>query len=354
MEATSPDREVEAQWTRIVWMDELRFFAFCAVALLHVSGIESVKLGGRDLIVFSTRFAVPVFFMISGFMIGRKERSAYQTTSRTFRRLVPIFLFWEAIYIVVDVAVGGALYPLPEGTIKGLIRFAAVSIYTGGVAFHLWFVVWLAVSTAIFVALRRGGPIILWSGVTTLFLIGCALGPYGEFTGLLQYVGPLTTNPQAYTARNGPFFGPFFLALGCLIAQHNLRASWVRAIALIAAGWGLQVVEGLVIASDASRFVSIGDVVFGTPIFATGVFLAFRNMPEGRFAEHIARLGRLSLGMYCAHAFFTFAFSAVFPPETRAITPIWVSIVGAMAVVAASVLTTLALARVPPLRRFVS
>ncbi|MDR3376741.1 MAG: hypothetical protein P4L98_23730, partial [Ancalomicrobiaceae bacterium] len=248
----------------------------------------------------------------------------------------------------------GALYPLPEGTIRGLIRFAAVSIYTGGVAFHLWFVVWLAVSTAIFVALRRGGPIVLWSGVTALFLFGCALGPYGEFTGLNQYVGPLTTNPQAYTARNGPFFGPLFLALGCLYARRDVRASWGLVIALTTAGWGLQVVEGLVIASGSSRFVSIGDVLFGTPIFATGVFLAFRNMPEGRFAEQIARLGRLSLGMYCVHVLFTFAFNAIFPPEARAVTPIWVSLVGAMAVVAASALTTFALARVPPLRRLVS
>lgn len=90
-----------------------------------------------------------------------------------------------------------------------------------------------------------------------LFLIGCALGPYGEFTGLLDHVGPLTTKPLSYSARNGPFFGPLFLALGDLIACRDLRVSWWAALGLIGAGWGLQVVEGEIIAASGLRFVSV-------------------------------------------------------------------------------------------------
>jgi len=340
---------------RIAWIDELRFTAFCAVALLHVSWIESVRLGPHDLIGFATRFAVPAFFMISGFMIERKGRPAGRVIAGTFRRLFPLFLFWEAVYVLVDIAAGGAFHPLPEATAKGLARFLATTLYNGGIAFHLWFVVWLGVSVVIVVALRRFGPVASWGVTVALFAIGLAIGPYGAFTGLLDHVGPLATRPIAYTARNGPFFGPLFVALGALLARRDLRLPRAAAVGLIVAGLGLEIVEGLMIASRGGRFVSAWDVTLGTPIFALGVVLLFRSFEgaRGAAATRIAAAGRLSLGLYCVHVLFTDLWNAWFLPTERATTPVALTLLGAIAVIGASFVLASILARVPVLRRFV-
>lgn len=98
--------------------------------------------------------------MISGFLIARG--GGRRSIARMIvGRLAPIFLFGEIVHVAADVVLAGALYPLPEATAKGIARFVAVSIYNGGVAFHLWFLVRLAISTAIFVGLRRFGPIVV-------------------------------------------------------------------------------------------------------------------------------------------------------------------------------------------------
>lgn len=345
----------ETGGARIAWIDELRFTAFCAVALLHVAWVESHRLGPHDLIGFSTRFAVPVFFMIAGFMIERKGRGDREVIAGTFRRLFPLFLFWEAVYVLVDLAAGGRFQPLPEATAKGLARFAATTLYNGGIAFHLWFVVWLGVSVAIVVGLRRFGPVVSWGVIAGLFAIGSAIGPYGAFTGLLDHVGPLTTRPIAYTARNGPFFGPLFVALGALIARRDLRLPRFAAVGLIVAGLGLEIVEGLTIASRGGRFVSAWDVTFGTPIFALGVIFLFRSFEgaRGAVATRLAAAGRLSLGMYCVHVLFTDPWNAWFPPAAREATPVVSTLLGAIGVILASFVLASVLARVPLLRRFV-
>lgn len=340
---------------RIAWIDELRFTAFCAVALLHVSWIESHRLGAHDLIGFSTRFAVPAFFMISGFMIERKGRGTREVIVGTFARLFPVFVFWEVVYVLVDVVAGGRFHPLPEATAKGLARFAVATVYNGGVAFHLWFVVWLGISVAIFVGLRRFGPVVSWGVIASLFVFGLAIGPYGAFTGLLDHVGPLATRPVAYTARNGPFFGPLFVALGALIARRDLRPPLAAAVGLIVVGLGMEIVEGSTIAARGARFVSSWDVTFATPIFALGVVFLFRSFEgaRGEVARRWAAAGRLSLGLYCVHALFTDLWNARFPPEARDTMPVAATVLGAIGVILASLVVVSILARVRSLRRFV-
>lgn len=343
----------EASRGRLVWIDELRFVAFCAIVLLHVSSVETTVLTGHDLVVFATRFAVPVFFLISGHLIGARNREPDAIIRNTASRLVPVFLFWEIVYTLIDVGFDGAFFPLPRGELLDWARFLLGTLYAGGPAFHLWFVVWSGVSIKIVADLWRVGERFAWGVAVALFLLGAALGPYGVFTGLSSHVGPLAPNPLIYTARNGPFFGPLFLLVGASVARRDLRASLPAALGLIGGGYVLQVVEGMAIARGGGGFVSIWDVSLGTPAMAIGVFLLFRRLRDGVTTSPIARLGRVSLGAYCIHAMFTNVWALLAPPQTRVDTPLLAIAVVAAMVVVASVGAALLLARVDALRRFV-
>lgn len=340
--------------SRMEWIDALRFVAFVAVVVLHVVWIETRTLDAHGLVTSATRFAVPVFFIVSGYLIGRSDRGAGAVIAGAFRRFLPLFLFWEIVYNVVNVWVLSLDYPPPPSNVGELMRWVAVTVYGGGVAFHLWFLVWLGVSTVVVVGLLRAGRKVAWAGAIALFLVGLAIGPYGEFTGAIDHVGFLTNRPLSFTARNGPFFGPLFLMIGHAFAKGSIRVPVSASIAAILCGLAMQTGEGVFISQHGQKAVANYDILAGTPLFAVGVFLLFAEFPANAARRVLAKFGRLSLGMYCLHALFAIPYVVHHSPEMRAQTPLWVLLSVAAVIVTASAGSAFLMARVPGLRRFVT
>ena len=119
---------------RKAYLDILRI-----VAAVFVVGIHVVKLGANEsagadravLIAIHTlvRSAVPLFLMISGALwLDPKREVKPRRVARGVARLVCAFVFWSAVYAVVQTV-------LLEG--KG-IKAAVVSFVTG--ADHMWFI----------------------------------------------------------------------------------------------------------------------------------------------------------------------------------------------------------------------
>lgn len=340
--------------SRMEWIDALRFVAFVAVVVLHVVWIETRTLDAHGLVTSATRFAVPVFFIVSGYLIGRSERDAGEVIVGAFRRLLPLFLFWEIVYNVVNAWIISLDYPPPPSNVRESMRWLAVTVYGGGAAFHLWFLVWLGVSTVVVVGLLQAGRKVAWAGAIALFLVGLAIGPYGEFTGAIDHVGFLTNRPLSFTARNGPFFGPLFLMIGHASARGAIRVPVWVSITAIVCGLALQTGEGVLISQHGNKAVANYDVLAATPLFAIGVFLLFAEFPANAARRVMAKFGRLSLGMYCLHALFTIPYTVHHAADVRAQTSLWELLVVAVAIVVTSAGLSLLAARVPVLSRFVT
>src|SRR5206468_1666073 len=83
--------------------DALERFADSRACALPVVSLHSLPRGGTgaSIIGMVCRCAVPFFLIASGYLQNPPERLALQVLSRPLWRLLPIYLFWMAVYYAV-------------------------------------------------------------------------------------------------------------------------------------------------------------------------------------------------------------------------------------------------------------
>lgn len=264
--------------TRLNGPDSLRFVAFCAVVVLHALGDTSGEIGA-SMVGNVVRFAVPFFFLLSGYFLS-PTAPFLAIVVRTFRRLVPVFLIWLFIYMLV------------AGDLAGFGRPAQLARYliTGGPAYHLWFLPALGIGVVIVAATRRF-PVLLVLLAVGLFVFGLAFGAYREVLHLPDL--PIGS-------RNGPFFSVPFIALGYFAAQRKIPSA-ATGTALALAGLALQCAESFQLSSGWQTGMS-ADYFVGTVPFALGIVVLSFHLKNSPVTNWTAELGRTSLWMYCIHA----------------------------------------------------
>lgn len=119
---------------KIVYLEFLRVFASILVITIHVSATRITKTEGLNWHIINffdglARFAVPIFFMITGvlFLDLKKEISIKKIYIKNIKKLVVIFIFWSTLYAIV----GGIE---SDSSIKQIIKNIIVGHY------HLWFI----------------------------------------------------------------------------------------------------------------------------------------------------------------------------------------------------------------------
>jgi surface polysaccharide O-acyltransferase-like enzyme len=322
-------------------IDAIRFVGFCAIALLHTVTTNQPAVTANALIDHATRWAVPVFFMLSGYLLEAGRRSGWEKWKRAAVRLAIIFVSWEVIYYGVRAVVLG---PDPMPSIPGLLL-------SGGVAWHLWFLPSLGLCLTIFLLLRPFGWSLLIAVAGLFFVLGLVLGPYAPLTGASRLIEMLGKSDGVIGTRSGPFFGLIFVVLGAHIAvrpaDEGHRALW-WGVAL--GGLALQIVEAQVLVSAAGARFAAYDYLFGTLIFGLGAFMALRRLS---YHPLLAHLGRLALGMYCCHVLVRDLLGLAIGQPDPATLGIVDVLFRWLLLVALAIVVTLALDRLPLTRRIV-
>lgn len=130
---------------RIYYLDILRILAIMGVITLHVASTPVIKMDFigstqwwvANVIDGSMRWAIPVFFMLSGALLlgSKKEESIGSFYKRSFKRLGIPFIMWSIIYFFFKHCYLGkeSLEPMVMFT-KFLNEFFTDNIYN-----HLWF-----------------------------------------------------------------------------------------------------------------------------------------------------------------------------------------------------------------------
>lgn len=123
--------------SRLVWIDYIRVLATILVILLHVSSLALVKYNEipkhywiiADLYHSSSRICVPLFFMISGFLLLEKEETLDIFFKKRLDKVVIPLLAWSLVYIFWQPYEGGA-----SVSWKSFYSLAIFPAY-----YHFWF-----------------------------------------------------------------------------------------------------------------------------------------------------------------------------------------------------------------------
>ena len=329
---------------RIRSVDVFRVLAIAAVIALHTAprtGPDAVGLRFdiRTACDQLERFAVPLFFILSGyFWAGRcRDTAACRTAGAALaRRVLVLFVAWSVIYFLITAAAVGweaATRPLP-----GL-----PTLLLQGTKVHLWFLPALALAALVSGALLARGR------ERTLLVLGLALYALG-LAGKAYADTPVGFHTHV-NMRNGLCFSLIMFVTGIRLRRLGPRPAWRRlGPALALGGLGLQVAEVAWLHAHWGTNMA-QDFVLGTYFYGLGMTMLALSDPAPLRFPRLAGLGPLVLGVYASH--FLFVDLLARPDSPLRAIPGWDIIVVAL-VFALSLALTGLLWRCAPTRRLVA
>ena len=314
---------------RIKSIDTFRVFAIIAVISIHTSPFEGVENNQIYTLLSAAinqgaRFAVPFFFVISGFFFAKKIYGASEllpTTTISLKRLLKIWLIFSVIYILpydlIAAFEHGALGPFKViywnllGIADDPVRF----IFQGSKV-HLWFLVSLGISiiiTSLFFKYFQRHHLAL------LIIFSAALYVFGLLAK--AYAGtPVRINID-FNTRNGPFFSTAFFVMGLVLSRLQLNQNHLYyGLLVLFLGYAIQLGEIYYLYSAYSTSPTSHDYVFGTLFVGLGVALmALSNHPILN-SRHLSNIGRYTLGIYAIHYVFV---DMLHPVDAEVSNPAW-------------------------------
>jgi surface polysaccharide O-acyltransferase-like enzyme len=295
---------------RIQSVDTLRLIAIFAVIVIHTApfagDLEAVgtKLDLALVLNQLARFAVPYFFLISGYFWATKfadAQSVQKPTQVMARRIIVILLAWSTIYLLptnlaepFKYGVFGPVKMVYWNVIEALKHPG--SLFFQSTKYHLWFLM------SLLICLTISGVLISRNMVRSLIFLSLIL----YLIGLMgkAYADTPVGFHLTFNLRNGPFFGLIFFVTGYLLQRLKPDPSWFSwGLALSSLGVCLHFGEIYVLNRHWGTSMN-QDYLFGTYFFGVGAgLMALSNNPLLR-APRLSFLGPLVLGIYAVHVVF--------------------------------------------------
>ncbi|WP_374434886.1 acyltransferase [Inhella sp.] len=295
---------------RIQSIDALRAIAAFAVIVIHTTPFRTQFASNGyslDLALFLNqlaRFAVPFFFVISGYFWATKfdrQELVCSPTVEMLKRILWVFFAWSFIYLL-PWNIYDALAQGWGGPAKIFYNNLSIAIEnplttaTQGTKGHLWFLVGLACSLSISALLIRFG--LTWLLVAlalSLYLIGLAGKAYAD--------SPIGFHVK-FNFRDGPFFSLIFFVTGYLIQRSGPSGFWFPVAALATVGGMILHFIELFLAQRNWGTIMAQDYVIGTYFFGTGAALMALSNHRFLASSRAKSVGHLALGIYAAQFIF--------------------------------------------------
>ncbi|RZM28327.1 MAG: acyltransferase [Pedobacter sp.] len=230
-------------------VDFFRLLGACAVIFVH-----SIYANKVPMLVSLGRWAVPFFFMVSGYFFQKNfsKYSLYAFT-KTIKSLLAILVSTNLFYLL--------FLFLTKGSLTGLANHFTLVV---GTYFHLWFLTSLLLGyLVLWVFLRTNRQAILPYLATLFVFFILALNPYSFLVG-----------DKAHPLYARLLLSIPFLWLGFFVAKHTLQRYVSKPICwlLVSVGIGLQIVELWFLLGNRHDLLLVNFTV-GTIPLSLGLFL---------------------------------------------------------------------------------
>lgn len=212
---------------RKYYLDVLRICAILAVLLMHSNGLfDDTVTSGNPLWILSiiggsiTRFAVPVFLMISGALLFAKETVSYKSLCKgNILRFVTAYFFWSFIYVMAF-----SFIPHHGDFSVGAIKNLLAETLKGGY-FHLWYMPLIiglyALAPVLHSLVHKTEEKILWYWMLLTFLL-CFVAPLFRRIPLFEHI-----MGKSIDIFKVGFYGEyvFYFVAGYLLSKRKLPRS---------------------------------------------------------------------------------------------------------------------------------
>ncbi|AZF49217.1 MULTISPECIES: acyltransferase [unclassified Pseudomonas] len=297
-----------------VGLDFTRIVACFMVVVLHVSATSIMVFDDNwkysnafDSLV---RSCVPLFLMISGALLVRKEQPALEFYKKRFIRIFPPLLFWSVFY---------AAWKGHMGIGYGSVIDSIIAALKGPVYFHLWY---LYAIVGIYVAIPFIAKIYAKCSDTEkksyilIWLLIAGLMP------LLSYFIPeLSGLDSVYTLQW--FSGLIgYVFVGAYAFERVLRQDVnisipVNCAAFLASSIATAILTYVLSLSEGTPnqlfYSYLSPLVFISAFSAFNILVA-AGSHLNKYAKPISMLSGCTLGIYCVHIFVMNRFSLVYGP----------------------------------------
>jgi surface polysaccharide O-acyltransferase-like enzyme len=286
------------------WINNLRVIALFAVVVLHTASLmefHKVPMGDwliADFYNALSRFAVPVFVMITGALLLHREYEIKDFLKRRLTRVVWPFLFWSVVFIFYSWYNGEITFTNNTGANLQIV----LRMLRNGAYYHLWYVYMLIglylIIPVISVFVRKSGEKEIQYFLVVWFLVMIFSQPY-----LSPYV------PQIDVHYFVGYLG--YLVLGHYLAFVELPGGNLKpGLILYAIFCVVGITIGTYLFSVGTNAIStimyepLGPFVV---LFSSGIFLLARAS-RFKLPASLTKLrdlvGGFSLGIYLCHAMF--------------------------------------------------
>jgi len=298
------EQQVSNSVHQLGYINTLRFIALPAVIMLHCSSPLLAAYGtvphsqwlAADFYNALTRFAVPVFVMITGALLLGRDDEIFDFLKKRLSRVVIPFLFWSLVYVAYsyydeEIVYTGNLYTTINQVLHQL---------KSGAQYHLWYVYMLI-------------GLYLIIPVLSKFIRNATEKETLYFLAVWLLVMQIT---QPYMARYNPavdtrYFAGYigYLVLGYYLANKNFSFKYISPLmALLFVGSVAVITIGTSFFFDYYHGIS---TVFYEPlswpivILSSSIFLAvrFSTIKAPTFFVTIRDfVGKYNYGIYLSHA----------------------------------------------------
>jgi fucose 4-O-acetylase-like acetyltransferase len=280
-------------------IDFIKFFAILAVVAIHT--VPKDHLIGLFILDNVSRFAVPFFFVTSGYLFGKKvinHKESIGYLKKYVTKILKLYVCWLVFYTIYDVLV---IYikgsNIQNELTKYFDQFTLLNLLyygKGTSGYQLWFLPALIWSILILYVFFR------WKHVTMLLIISFGLnllGLFGQSYSIFFEI-PVSTRDSLFIGLLYTTLG-FFFALKITFSRQRHHHIYLYLFFLFSI---LQVVEGYILNKVLSG--DHGEYFLST-IFVTASLFSYvltnKQLGKGLF---ITKIGGNALSIYIIHVFF--------------------------------------------------
>jgi len=275
-------------------ISSLRILATLSVIVIHVSGPLVVKFGeissfDWNVAIFFdsiSRYSVPVFFMISGFLLLGQDYGFREFLKKRLGKIVPPFLFWSLMYSVLNRYVFSSEIFNVSKVVKDIFY---------GSEYHLWFI-YALIGVYLFTPILQKWIKYASQKEVLYVLIIWVLTLIIEVPGLKIYF------PRIDLSYFSGFLGYF--VLGYYLKQYNAKEKLIPVLFVIFGGLITILGTYFFTIKNAKVYFYFSEYLnLNTLMVSSGIFLLFKKIEisNKRINSIVFKLNEYCFGIYLIH-----------------------------------------------------